>query len=131
VPDRVLVVDDEPAIGRWLRLELGAAGFEVLTATDADDALRLATGEAPDVLVVDLTLPGVDGRTLVERLHAITPAPIIVMSGYVDAAHKDLAMAAGATEFITKPFDGETLAGLCRALLDTRRERLAEGPSPD
>ncbi|MGE0227953.1 MAG: response regulator transcription factor [Dehalococcoidia bacterium] len=115
---RILVVDDEQAIGRLLRLQLGFEGFEVLTALDADQALALATAERPDLLIVDLVLPGADGATLIERLRALTVAPIIVMSGYVDAAHKDLAMDAGATEFITKPFDGDVLAALCRSLLD-------------
>ncbi|MEZ4553744.1 MAG: response regulator [Dehalococcoidia bacterium] len=115
---RILVVDDEQAIGRLLRLQLGFEGFDVLTALDADQAIALATTERPDLLIVDLVLPGADGATLVERLRALTEAPIIVMSGYVDAAHKDLAMDAGATEFITKPFDGDVLAALCRTLLD-------------
>lgn len=114
----VLVVDDEPAIGRLLRLQLGIAGFDVLATTSAEEALTLAATEAVDLLIVDLVLPGVAGPSLIERLRSLSAAPIIVMSGYVDPAHKDLALAAGATEFVTKPFDGEALAALCHALLD-------------
>lgn len=115
--NKVLVVDDEPAVGRLLQLQLGMEGFDVVATSNAEEALALAAAEAPDLLIVDLVLPGPAGPSLVERLRGLTAAPIIVMSGYVDAAHKDLALAAGATEFVTKPFDGDALAALCHALL--------------
>ncbi len=118
----VLVVDDEPAMGRLLQLQLGMDGFEVLATDNVEDALALTTARRPDLFIVDFVLPGAGGPSLVEHIRGLTDAPIIVMSGYVDAAHKDLALAAGANEFVTKPFDGETLAALCHALL-TREER--------
>jgi two-component system KDP operon response regulator KdpE len=118
----VLVVDDEPAMGRLLQLQLGMEGFEVLATDNAEEAIALTTARRPDLFIVDLVLPGAGGPSLVEHIRGLTDAPIIVMSGYVDAAHKDLALAAGATEFISKPFDGETLAALCHALL-TREEQ--------
>lgn len=116
----VLIVDDESAIRQLLDIELSAVGFSVLHASDGETALRLAADEAPSLLLVDYGLPDMDGDQLIQRLRALTQAPIVVISGYADAGHKDAAMAAGATEYIVKPFDGESVVEVCRSLLADR-----------
>jgi two-component system KDP operon response regulator KdpE len=116
---RILAVDDEPSIRQLLDMELTAGGFEVLHAGDGETAVRLTADEIPDLLLVDYGLPDMDGERLIEELRAVSAAPLIVISGYTDAAHKDAAMSAGATEYLAKPFDGEVILGLCQSLLDS------------
>ena len=113
----VLVVEDEVAIRQLIELELSAAGFAVLHAGDGATALRLAQAERPDLFLIDFALPDMDGVDVITQVRAGSAAPIIVISGFADAAHKDVAMAAGATEYVIKPFDGEVLAELCRTLV--------------
>jgi DNA-binding response OmpR family regulator len=119
VPERtILVVDDESAIRQLLEIELSAAGFSVLHAADGEAALQAVVEARPQLLLVDYGLPDMEGDDLIQRLRAVTAAPLIVISGYTDPGHKDAAMAAGATEYISKPFDGEVIVELCRSLLD-------------
>ncbi len=117
---KILVVEDELAIGQLIEMELSAAGFEVLRAADGATALRLAMAERPHLFLVDYALPDMDGAEVIRQLRSISESPLVVLSGYTDAEHKDAAMSAGATEYMAKPFDGEVLAELCRALLEGR-----------
>lgn len=116
----ILVVEDEPAIGQLIEMELSAAGFDVLRAADGAAALRLAIDEQPHLFLVDYALPDMDGAELIRQLRSISQSPLVVLSGYTDAEHKDAAMSAGATEYMAKPFDGEVLVELCQALLKGR-----------
>jgi two-component system KDP operon response regulator KdpE len=119
---RILVVEDELAIGQLIDMELSAAGFEILHAPDGATAIRLAALGRPHLFLVDYALPDMDGAEVIRRLRAGSDSPLVVISGFTDAEHKDAAMAAGATEYIAKPFDGEVLADLCRALLSDLSE---------
>jgi two-component system KDP operon response regulator KdpE len=114
---RILVVDDEASIRQLLEMELSAGGFDVLQAGGGESAVRLTSDERPDLLLVDYGLPDMDGDELIQRLRAVSAAPLVVISGYTDSDHKDAAMTAGATEYLTKPFDGEAILALCRSLL--------------
>ena len=116
---RVLVVDDEPQILRAMKTNLAARGYEVDLAPSGEDALRLAAAHRPDVVILDLGLPGIDGIEVVHGLRGWTNVPIIVLSVRDAEADKIAALDAGADDYVTKPFSmGELLARLRAA---TRR----------
>ena len=121
---RVLVVDDEPQIRRALRTNLVVREYEVDLAATGEEALALAADRHPDVVILDLGLPGIDGIAVVEGLRGWTQVPIIVLSVRDAEADKIAALDAGADDYVTKPFSmGELLARLRAA---TRRA--APGP---
>ena len=108
---RVLVVDDEPQILRGLRTNLVARGYDVDTAVDGETALDLAARDRPDVVIVDLGLPGIDGIEVIRGLRTWTAVPIIVLSAREQESEKVAALDAGADDYVTKPFGmGELLA---------------------
>ena len=108
---RVLVVDDEPQILRGLRTNLVARGYEVDTAPDGEAALDLAAQHRPDIVILDLGLPGIDGLEVIRGLRTWTTVPIIVLSAREQESEKVDALDAGADDYVTKPFGmGELLA---------------------
>jgi two-component system KDP operon response regulator KdpE len=110
---RVLVVDDEPQILRGLRTNLTARGYDVDTAADGERALDVAARHRPDVVILDLGLPGIDGLEVIRGLRAWTSVPIIVLSAREQEPDKVAALDAGADDYVTKPFGmGELLARL-------------------
>ncbi len=112
---KVLVVDDEPQIVRALRINLSARGYEVLTAHDGATALRLAADAKPDVVVLDLGLPDMDGTDVIAGLRGWTTLPIIVLSARIDSADKVDALDAGADDYVTKPFGMDEFLARLRA----------------
>jgi two-component system KDP operon response regulator KdpE len=112
---RVLVVDDDAQILRALRINLTARGYQVLTATDGAAALRAAADGRPDVVVLDLGLPDLDGREVIAGLRGWTGVPIIVLSARTDAGDKVDALDAGADDYVTKPFGMAELLARLRA----------------
>jgi two-component system KDP operon response regulator KdpE len=114
---RILVVDDDPQIARALNINLRARGYEVSTAADAEQALRLAAGHPPDVVVLDLGLPDMDGIEVIAGLRGWTTVPILVLSGRSEGVDKVDALDAGADDYVTKPFGMEELLARLRALL--------------
>ena len=118
---RVLVVDDEPQILRAVRINLIARQFEVITAPDGATALRAAKTEHPELLILDLGLPDMDGVDVIRSLRTWSDVPIIVLSGRVGSSDKIIALNAGADDYITKPFSVEELLARMRAV--TRRLR--------
>jgi two-component system KDP operon response regulator KdpE len=121
---RVLVVDDEPQIVRTLQINLRARQFEVHTAATGTDALRAAAQCPPDVVILDLGLPDLEGVDVIEGLRGWTSAPIIVLSGRTGSADKVQALDVGADDYVTKPFDIEELLARIRAV--TRRTHSAD-----
>jgi two-component system KDP operon response regulator KdpE len=117
---RVLVVDDESQIRRALGTNLKARGYEVVQAPTGEDALRLAAEQHPDVVVLDLGLPGIDGIEVVRGLRGWTSVPIIVLSVRGDESDKVAALDAGADDFVTKPFGMNELLARLRAALRRR-----------
>jgi two-component system KDP operon response regulator KdpE len=114
---RVLVVDDDPQILRTLRINLTARGYDVLTAADGTSALRLAADSHPDVVVLDLGLPDIDGTDVIAGIRGWTSLPIIVLSARTDSTDKVDALDAGADDYVTKPFGmAEFLARLRAAV---------------
>ena len=114
---RVLIVDDEPQIQRVLRPALTACGYEVLEATTGRDALRMIAVSAPDIAVVDLGLPDMDGKEVLREARAFSKIPIIVLSARDREAEKIVALDSGADDYVEKPFGiGELMARLRAAL---------------
>jgi two-component system, OmpR family, KDP operon response regulator KdpE len=121
---RVLVVDDEPQIRRALSINLRARGYDVEVAQDGERALELAARKHPDVVVLDLGLPGIDGVDVIRGLRGWTQVPIVVLSVRDTEDDKVAALDAGADDFVTKPFGMDELLARLRAAL--RRTAPAE-----
>jgi two-component system KDP operon response regulator KdpE len=121
---RVLIVDDEPQILRALRINLRVRHYEVDTAATAADALAVAAAHPPDLVILDLGLPDMDGVEVIGGLRGWTSAPIIVLSGRADSTDKVAALDAGADDYVTKPFGVEELLARMRAA--ARRTGTAE-----
>jgi two-component system KDP operon response regulator KdpE len=115
----VLVVDDEPQILRALRVNLTARSYEVITAATARAALDAAARHHPDVVLLDLGLPDLDGIDVVRGLRGWTSVPIIILSGRSQSLAKVQALDAGADDYVTKPFSVDELLARVRAV--TRR----------
>ncbi|MGI8329291.1 response regulator [Actinomadura scrupuli] len=124
---RILVVDDEPQILRTLSLNLRARSYEVRTVPEGRQALGQAAGWHPDLIILDLGLPDLDGVEVIEGLRGWTQVPIIVLSGRVGSREKVEALDAGADDYMIKPFGIEELLARIRAV--TRRGTSAD-PSP-
>ena len=116
----VLVVDDEPQIVRALRINLTARGYKVITAHDGTAALKAVAETKPDVVVLDLGLPDLDGTEVIAGLRGWTTVPIIVLSARGDSADKVEALDAGADDYVTKPFGMDELLARLRAALRRR-----------
>jgi two-component system KDP operon response regulator KdpE len=112
---RVLVVDDEPQILRALAINLRARHYDVYTAATGTDALAQAAAHVPDLVVLDLGLPDIDGVEVIRGLRGWSAAPIVVLSGRTDSADKVDALDAGADDYVTKPFGVDELLARLRA----------------
>ena len=113
---RVLVVDDEPGIRETLAITLRASGYDIETAADGEEALLTAAARTPDLVVLDLGLPDLDGVQVIAQLRATSQAPILVLSGRRDSADKVDALDAGADDYVTKPFGMDELLARLRAM---------------
>jgi two-component system, OmpR family, KDP operon response regulator KdpE len=122
VTTRILIVDDEPQILRALRINLQARQYDVVTATDGTGALREAKARKPDLIVLDLGLPDIDGVDVIRHLRTWSPVPIVVLSGRADSLDKVNALDAGADDYVTKPFSLDELLARVRAVTRRRNE---------
>ncbi|MEO7125945.1 MAG: response regulator transcription factor [Nakamurella sp.] len=116
---KVLIADDDPQILRALRITLKAKGYDIITAGNGTQAIAAAIDHHPDILMIDLGMPELDGIHVIEAIRGWSNAPILVVSGRTGAADKVEALDAGADDYITKPFSIEELLARLRAL--TRR----------
>lgn len=113
----ILIIEDELPIRRFLRASLSHEGYRVLEATTGEEGLRMALGQPPDLVILDLGLPGLDGQEVLGRLREWYTAPIIVLSARDQEQQKVQALDSGADDYITKPFGiGELLARMRTAL---------------
>ena len=112
---RVLVVDDEPQILRALRINLRVRNYEVFTAASGRQALEIAARHPPDLVLLDLGLPDLDGTEVIGGLRGWSTVPIIVLSGRADSTDKVEALDAGADDYVTKPFGMDELLARLRA----------------
>jgi two-component system KDP operon response regulator KdpE len=114
---RVLVVDDEPQIQRFLKPSLAAGGYEVIAAATGTEALKAAATQAPDVILLDLGLPDMDGKEIIAELRNWSKVPIVVLSARDREAEKIAALDLGADDYVNKPFSiGELMARIRTAL---------------
>jgi DNA-binding response OmpR family regulator len=124
---KILVVDDNPTIRKGLSVRLRANDYEVLFAEDAISATAALVTERPDLVILDLGLPGGDGFVVMERLQRndrLAGIPVIVLTGRELADNRDRALQAGATAFFQKPVDDSTLLFAIRKALDVSRGEL-------
>jgi two-component system, OmpR family, KDP operon response regulator KdpE len=120
---RILIADDDPQILRALRITLTARGYDVVTANNGRAALDAAISQHPDVVVLDLGMPGLTGIEVIEGLRGWSTVPILVVSGRSESWDKVEALDAGADDYVTKPFAADELLARIRAL--TRRQPVA------
>ena len=113
---RVLVVDDEPQILRALAINLRARHYEVYTAADGASALATAASHPPDLVILDLGLPDIDGIEVIRGLRGWSTVPIVILSGRSDSVDKVEALDAGADDYLTKPFGVDELLARMRAV---------------
>jgi DNA-binding response OmpR family regulator len=126
----ILVVDDEAAISEAVRARLSNEGFRVVLAADGPQALELAEAEEPDLVVLDLMLPGMDGLEVCRRLQSRRWVPVLMLTARTEEADKVAGFAVGADDYLTKPFSLRELTVRVRAIL-RRVERISSTPSSD
>lgn len=125
---RILVVDDEPQIRRSLQVNLENKNYAVETAASGEEALEAIARRKPDVVIVDLLLPLMDGIELTRRIRGGSPVPIIILSAIGDEGKKVEALEAGADDYVTKPFGMEELSARVKSAL--RRTVMLSGAEP-
>lgn len=129
---RVLVVDDESNIVRIVSAYLSREGFEVVTAADGAAALRAATAQRPDLVVLDLMLPEVDGLEVCRQLRRDNDVPVLMLTARADDVDKIVGLSIGADDYLTKPFNPAELVARVKAILrraaPVSRRRLQVGP---
>jgi two-component system KDP operon response regulator KdpE len=126
---RILVIDDDRALLRALEIALTARGHEVVMARTATGGISQASLTTPDVVVLDLGLPDLDGVEVVKRLRQWTQVPVIVLSAAASEPRKVTALDAGADDYVTKPFGMAELEARLRVALRRRSDGTAEGPA--
>ncbi len=117
----VLVVDDEPRIVKFLTLRLKASGYEVLTACNGWEALEVVQSQEPDLVVLDVVMPGMDGFETLKRVRAVSAVPVIILSAKGANADKVRGLGLGADDYLAKPFSPDELVARIEAI----RRRLA------
>jgi two-component system alkaline phosphatase synthesis response regulator PhoP len=123
----VLVVEDDATLAEVVGIYLGRAGFTVEHVTDGEHALVACAGRRPDLVVLDLMLPGVDGREVCRRLRAAGPTPVIILTALGSVADRVLGLELGADDYVTKPFDMMELLARIEAKL--RRTPVSARPA--
>jgi len=122
--DRILVIDDEPQIRKFMRISLTANGYEVIEADNATQGIEAARSQQPDLLILDLGLPDLDGQEVISAVREVSDMPIIVLSVRAQELDKVEALDRGASDYIVKPFGVAELMARVRAVL---RQRMAKG----
>ena len=125
---RILVVDDEPRVLSLLRLHLELDGYQVMEARDGWQALQIVHSHLPDVVILDLQLPGMSGTGLLQGLRDFSRVPVIVLSASSDEMEKTYALHLGADDYVTKPFSPRELSSRIKAIL-RRVEWVGSSPS--
>jgi DNA-binding response OmpR family regulator len=126
---RALVVDDEPPLLQVVSGYLTREGFDVVTATDGESAVARAREHRPDVVVLDLMLPGIDGVEVCRRIRSFSDAYVIMLTARSDEVDKLVGLSVGADDYLTKPFSPRELVARVRAML--RRPRVPEHPDAE
>ncbi|HSJ85415.1 MAG TPA: response regulator transcription factor [Acidimicrobiia bacterium] len=114
---RILVVDDEPELRQMLRRYLEAEGFEVAEAIDGDKALSMIRSSPPDLMVLDVGLPGTDGFTVLQETRRLSDTPVIMLTARTEEVDRVIGLTIGADDYIAKPFSPRELVARIRAVL--------------
>ena len=117
---RILVVDDDPRIVRFIRSSLVARGYEVFTAANGDEALTIIQAEQPDIMLLDIFLPVKDGFEVLKELRAFSEMPVLAFSANNSTSEKALSL--GAIDFVAKPFTPDELVRRMKLILNRERE---------
>lgn len=128
---RILVVDDEAPILELVRFNLEKEGFAVIMASDGEDGLRRARSEAPDLVILDLMLPGIDGIEVCQQLRRDTNVPVLMLTAKTEEFDRVLGLSVGADDYVTKPFSPRELVARVKALLRRRDMDLEETKARD
>ena len=104
MPSKILIIEDDPNAAELARLYLSKDGHDVLTALDGEEGLRLALDEAPDLIVLDLMLPGMDGMSICRRVREESDVPIVMLTARVEEEDRLSGLESGADDYVTKPF---------------------------
>jgi DNA-binding response OmpR family regulator len=132
-PSRILVVDDDATVSEVVARYLQREGFVVETVADGRTALDRALSEPPDLVVLDLMLPGIDGLEICRRLRALAPVPIVILTARGQESDRIIGLDLGADDYVAKPFSTKELVARVRAVLRRARGPLAgaaPGPGP-
>jgi DNA-binding response OmpR family regulator len=121
----VLIVDDEPRVVKFLKLRLKASGYEVLTASNGREALAQVKLQDPDLILLDVVMPGMDGFETLKQVRALSTVPVIILSAKEEETDKVKGLEMGADDYLAKPFSPDELVARIKAV----RRRLA--PAPD
>jgi len=113
---RVLVVDDEPRITKFLNVKLKASGYEVLTAGSGEEALEEVQAQEPDLVVLDVVLPGMDGFETLKQIRAVSGVPVIILSAKGENTDKITGLGLGADDYLAKPFSPDELVARIEAV---------------
>ena len=114
---RILVVDDEPDLRRMLRRYLEAEGFEVAEAAGGEAALSRTRGAAPDLIVLDVGMPGMDGFAVLQEIRKVSDIPVIMLTARTEEVDRVVGLTIGADDYVTKPFSPRELVARVRAVL--------------
>lgn len=126
----ILLIEDEPQMRRFLRVTLKSHGYRLVEAATGQEGLAQATTRNPDVVLLDLGLPDMDGLTVIDNLRGWSPVPVIVLSAREQEADKVRALDGGADDYLTKPFGAGELLARIRVALRHKAELQAEGGEP-
>ncbi len=111
----VLVVDDHPKVLRFIEIDLKLRGFKVIATTSGEEALELVKSAKPDIMLLDIIMPGIDGFEVLKKLRVFTQLPVIAFSA--SPGNQDEALRLGASDFMPKPFDPDDMVRKIKALL--------------
>ena len=125
---RILIVEDEKKIAHWVRTYFEQAGFQVMVAYDGPTGLALARSERPDLMVLDLMLPGMDGLDVCRAIRKEWDLPIIMLTARAEEVDRLIGLELGADDYVVKPFSPRELVARARAVLRRTQAGLAEGP---
>jgi len=114
---RILMVDDDPSIRKFVQANLQARGYDVLTAGDGEEAIRMAENGKPDLIILDIIMPEMDGFEVCRRIRNLSSLPIIMLSAREGENDKEKCDACGADDYLTKPFILRELLALVKTLL--------------
>ena len=131
MPGRILIVEDDPDTTKLVGLYLARDGHKVLSATDGLEGLRLAREARPDLVVLDLMLPGMDGMEVCRTLRDESMVPIVMLTARVEEADRLAGLDLGADDYVTKPFSPKELAARVRAVLRRTAREALEGGSEE